>query len=148
MVESSQNLDDIDDLLNDLLPFAEKMLRKAREFLPFGAITKPDGQIVWEGAYDGDDLPLSQDLIDILNESHKRMADGHELRACAVVYDIRTTPPGKSKKQDAICVSVDHINGYSAQLIHPYKFSLLGRLVVEDGYAIRGESAIFSRTNA
>ena len=139
---------DVESLLNDLVPFAEKMLREHREFLPFGGHIKPDGQIVLDGAYNGDGLPLSQYLIDILKDSFKAKAQQHELRACAIVYDIRTVPPGRSKKQDAICVAIYHISGFSADIIYPYKFSLLGKLVVEEGYALRGDSAIFQRANA
>jgi hypothetical protein len=148
MAETAQELEDVDALINDLLPFAEKMLRKNREFLPFGGRIKTDGEIVWEGAYDGDELPLSQNLIDILHGSHRRLAGNHELRACAVVYDIRTIPPGRSKKQDAICFALDHIGGYSAYIVFPYKFTLLGKLTVDEAYATQGDSAIFRRANA
>jgi hypothetical protein len=148
MAETIQQTEDIEALLNDLVPFAEKMLREHREFLPFGGHTKTDGEIVWDGAYDGEDRPLSQDLIDILNGSHRRLATGCKIRACAVVYDIRTIPPGRSKKQDAIFVSLDHLGGYSGHIIYPYKFTLLGKLVVEDAYANRGDAAIFPRAIA
>ncbi|WP_457095885.1 hypothetical protein [Lysobacter sp. P5_B9] len=140
--------EDIETLLNDLVPFAEKMLREHREFLPFGGHIKPSGEMVLDGAYNGDGLPLSQDLIDILHGSFKEKAEKHELRACAVVYDIRTIPPGRSKKQDAICVAVDHLSGYSAHIIYPYKFTLLGKLSVEEGYAVHGDAAVFSPANA
>jgi len=148
MAETPSEVEDVEALLNDLLPFAHKMLVKNREFLPFGGYTKPDGTIVWEGAYDGDDLPLSQNLIDILHDSHRSLAARHEVKVCAVVYDIRTIPRGKSKKQDAICVAVDHLSGYSVHYIYPYKFNWLGKLIVEDDYAVEGDMAVFPRANA
>jgi hypothetical protein len=61
---------DVEALMNDLLPFAEKMLREHKEFLPFGGHMKLDGTIVWEGAHDGREHPPSQDLIDLLLETH------------------------------------------------------------------------------
>jgi hypothetical protein len=131
-------------LVDDLLPFAEKMLRKHKEFLPFGGYMKPDGEIVWEGAYNGDELPLSQDLIDILHDSHRAMAEQHLIKACAVLYDIRTIPLGKSKKQDAICAAADSRDGRSVRFVFPYRFSLLGKLIVEDGYTLQDGVGIFS----
>jgi len=139
--------EDVVALLDDLLPFAHKMLRKHREFLPFGGYTKVDGTIVWEGAYDGEERPLSQDLIDMLHESHRQKAACDEIRACAVVYDIRTIPRGRSKKQDAICVDVDHVSGYSVHYIYPYKFSLFGNLVIEDDYAVQGAAGVFPQVS-
>jgi hypothetical protein len=144
MVETSPLTEELHRLVDDLLPFAEKMLRQHREFLPFGGHVKADGEIVWEGAYNGDELPLSQDLIDLLHESHRKMAGQHLIRACAVVYDIRTIPPGKSKKQDAICAAADSRDGHSVQFVFPYRFSLFGKLVVEDGYTIPEGAGIFS----
>ncbi|WP_242164764.1 hypothetical protein [Lysobacter sp. M15] len=140
--------EDVEALISGLVPFAEKMLKEHREFLPFGGHIKPDGEMVLDGAYDGEELPLSQDLIDILLGNFRQRAANHELRACAVVYDIRTIPPGKSKKQDAICVSIDHLSGYSAHVIYPYKFTLLGKLTVDEGYALHGDAAVFPRANA
>ena len=145
MVETSPPAEELHRLVDDLLPFAEKMLRQHREFLPFGGHIKADGEIVWEGAYNGEELPLSQDLIDLLHESHRKMADQHLIRACAVVYDIRTIPPGKSKKkQDAICAAADSRDGRSVRFVFPYRFSLLGKLVVEPGYTIPQGAGIFS----
>ena len=136
--------EDLHRLVDDLLPFAEKMLREHKEFLPFGGHMKPDGEIVWEGASNGEELPLSQDLIDILHDSHRAMAAQHLIKACAVLYDIRTTPPGKSKKQDAICAAADSIDGRSVHFVFPYRFSLLGKLIVEDGYTLQDGVRIFS----
>jgi hypothetical protein len=129
-------------LLGDLLPFVHKMLRKHRTFLPFGARMGSDGVIAWEGAYDGDEATPRQ-LIDMVHESHLAMAARQEIRACAVAYDIRTIPRGRSRKQDAICVTLDHATGFSVRCIYPYKLSLFGKLVIEDEYAVQGNADIF-----
>jgi hypothetical protein len=100
-------------LMNDLLPFTEKMLGEHREFLPLGGHMKPDGTIVREGVHDGREQPPSQDLIDLLRETHRKQAQSKSIRACATVYDIRTVPPNRTEKQDAIAVDLDHESGYS-----------------------------------
>lgn len=144
MVEAASLAEDLHRLVDDLLPFAEKMLRQHKEFLPFGGHMKPDGEIVWEGAYNGDELPLSQDLIDMLHESHRKMAAEHVIKACAVLYDIRTVPLGKSKKQDAICAAADSRDGRSVRFVFPYRISLFGKLIVEPGYMVPEGAGIFS----
>jgi hypothetical protein len=144
MADTSSIADDLHRLVDDLLPFAEKMLRKYREFLPFGGYVKPGGEIAWEGAYNGDELPLSQDLIDLLHDGHRKMAAEHLIKACAVLYDIRTIPLGKTKKQDAICAAADSRDGRSVKYVFPYHFSLFGKLVVEPGYTLPEGVRIFS----
>src|SRR5438034_1717468 len=49
-----------EELLNVVLPFAEKMLAAHGEFYPFGASMTLDGQIVQVAAYDGREHPPSQ----------------------------------------------------------------------------------------
>lgn len=148
MADTTQQVKDIEALLNSLLPFAEQMLTEHQEFLPFGGRTALDGEIILEGAKNEHEMPLSADLIAILHDKHRELAAGREIRACAVVYDIRVTPPGCSEKQDAICAVVDHATGYSASIIYPYTFTLTGELTVEESYAIEGMASVFPRANA
>ena len=130
-------------LLDSLLPFAEKMLREHREFLPFGGSMKHDGKIIHEGAYNGSEQPPSQELIDLLRKAHQQAAQEKRLRACATIYDIRTIPPGLSEKQDAIAVEIDHFGGYSGVVIFPYKFDDTEELSIEPPFAVQGDRAIF-----
>ncbi len=139
---------DVEALMNDLLPFAQKMLREHREFLPFGAHMKPDGVIVWESAYDGREHPPPQDLIDLLRDAHQEQARSKSIKACATVYDIRTIPPGRVEEQDAIAVNLDHESGYSVVVIFPYSFRADGQLFVEPPFANKGDAAIFGEPRA
>jgi hypothetical protein len=43
---------DLNQLLNSLLPFAERTLAEHGEFFPFGTAMKPDGEIVAVSAYE------------------------------------------------------------------------------------------------
>ena len=148
MDQDSQHVDDIEGLLADLLPFAERMLGEHQEFLPFGGRTALDGEIIWEGADNGEDMPPSADLIALLHDEHQMLAARRELRACAVLYDIRVLPPGRSTKQDAICAALDHVSGYSASRIFPYRFTASGELVVESPFEIPSTAPVFPRANA
>ena len=119
---------DLDQLLNALLPFAQQMLAKHGEFYPFGSSMTTAGEIVAHGAYDGDEQPPSQQLIDILTQAFRQQAVSSQIRAAAICYDIRTIPPGQSEKTVAICVSAEHQNGEAADVCLPYKKCWFGKI--------------------
>jgi hypothetical protein len=136
---------DVESLIDELLPFAQRMLREHGEFLPFGGNMKHDGTIVCESAYDGREHPPSQALIDLLRAGHQERAQSGSIKACATVYDILTIPPGGTEKQDAIAVALDHESGYSVVVIFPYSFDSEGALCVEQPFATKGEGLVFGR---
>ena len=65
---------DLDALLNDLLPFAERMLAEQGEFYPFGGSIAPDGKHISVGAKTESDRPKSKELIDIMTAEFRRQA--------------------------------------------------------------------------
>jgi hypothetical protein len=65
---------DLDLLLNAVLPFAQQMLAKHGEFFPFGTSMTTDGEIIANSAYDGDEQPPSQRLIDLLTQAFRQEA--------------------------------------------------------------------------
>lgn len=133
--------------MNDLRPFAERMLREHREFFPFGGRMKLDGTIVWEGAQEeGNEHPQSQTLIDILLDAHQRQANEGQIKACATIYDVRVIPPGKAEKQDAIAIALDHCDGYSVVVFFPYYFGADGELNIEEPFANPGSAVVFGET--
>jgi hypothetical protein len=134
---------DTERLLDSLLPFAEKMLQQHHEFFPFGGHMTPDGKIALDGAHEGTEHPPSQTLIDLLQRSFQQSARTQNLHSCAIVYDIRTVPPGRTEKQDAIAAAVDHVSGYSVVVIYPYKFDRLKKLQVEALFATEGSYKVF-----
>ena len=134
---------DAEELIGSLMPFAKQMLEQHREFFPFAGKMALDGKITHEGAFNGSEHPPSQELINILRQAHQREARAQKLRACAIIYDIRTIPPGHTEKQDAIAAAVDHISGYSAVVVYPYAFDANGQLRVEAPFAIAGANDIF-----
>jgi hypothetical protein len=135
--------DDCEELLGSVMPFATELLEKYREFFPFGATMSPQGVISHDGAWTGEEQPPSSEVIELLTRAFHQQAANGELKATAIVYDIRTIPPGKQEKQDAICVALDHRDDLSIHVIFPYSFSTEGELVVEDPVATSGEGEIF-----
>lgn len=129
-------------LVDEAMPFAVQLLEKYAEFFPFGRAIDFRGGILHHEGYPGGERPLSDEVIRVLRDAWKQMAAKNEIRATALVYDIRTIPPGKVHKQDAICIDIDHKQNYSIRVIFPY--SIEDKLVtIEDPFAIEGEYAIF-----
>ena len=93
---------DLDALLNDLLPFAERMLAEHSEFYPFGGSITSDGQHISVGAKGSSDQPKSRELIDIMTNEFRSQASEGKIRAAGICFDVRVIPPGQIDKTDAI----------------------------------------------
>jgi len=112
---------DLNQLLNSLLPFAQRMLAEHGEFLPFGRTMKPDGEIEAVAAYDSDEHPPSQIVIDLMTRALRRQAQSGQFRAVGICYDSRTVPPGQTEKCDAVCASMEHQSGEAVNVILPFE---------------------------
>jgi hypothetical protein len=128
---------DLDELLNALLPLARTMLAKHGEFYPYGSAMKANGEIVAVAAYDGDETPPSQPLIDILCREFRDQAREGAIRAAGVCYDVRTIPPGQGEKTDAICCDLEHCSGQSIATFLPYKKGSSGEIIYGVIFATR-----------
>ena len=111
---------DLDGLLNAVLPFAEESLSKHGEFYPFGAAVSAGGQTSLLG---GDpalgEKPNSDAVLGTLYEAVRSEAAG--LRAAAFVADVRA---GGS---DAVRVELEHAEGVSLVVLLPYTRSRFKR---------------------
>lgn len=105
--------DDLDGLLNAVLPFAEQTLAKYGEMFPFGAAVSAEGQIEMMAADPGQgDQPPSAEIVDLLYEAARESAG--TLRAVAFVADVRI------EGGDAIRIELEHREGTSLALVIPY----------------------------
>ena len=112
---------DLDQLWNSIVPVAQMLLTKQGAFYPIGAIMMSDGVIRHVGAkVEGDDYPRSQSLLDLLTDTFRTEAAKGKLRAAAICFDVLTIPPGKDRKQDAICCGLEHCLGESVDVFTPY----------------------------
>lgn len=111
---------DLDTLLNDLLPFAERMLAKHGEFYPFGGSIRPDGERISVGAKGSSDRPKSQELIAIMTDSFRAQATQGKIRAAGICFDVRVIPPGQADKTDAIQLALEREGGDAVDVFVPY----------------------------
>jgi hypothetical protein len=119
---------DLNQLLDSLLPLAERMLAEHGEFPPFGRTMNQAGEVVALGGYDGKEHPSSQNVIEIMSQTLRQRARSGQLRAVGICYDGRTTPPGRTEKCDAVCASVEHQSGEAVNLILPYERTSKGEV--------------------
>ena len=128
---------DVEELMNSMLPFGQQMLEKHGEFIPYGAAMTSANEIVSVAGYDGDEKPLSQDIIELLKEGFRSAAEKGEYIATALFFDVRVTLPGSNEKSDAIAVALDHKENYSVIVLFPYQLVnsevLFGEIFAQEG---------------
>jgi hypothetical protein len=56
---------------------------------------------------------------------------------------ITTVPPGRTEPTDAIVIRLDHVSGYSVQVVYPYLLGQPGDLTVASPFAVRGLGDVF-----
>jgi hypothetical protein len=111
---------DLENLMNAMLPFAQKMLAKRGQFYSYGSTMTIDGQVVAQAAYEGEQ-PTPEQLIHLMTQTFRQQAAEGKLRAAGICYDVLTVPPGKTQKTDAICVGLEHQSGQTVSVFLPYK---------------------------
>lgn len=143
-VESSlkSNKQDVEALMNEWIVFAKRMLNEHGEFHPYGAAMKFDGEIVYIAGDTDDEMPPSQELIELLTSGFQQAAAKREYKATALFYDVRIMMPNSTEKTDAIAVALDHADAYSVIVFHPYKV-VDGQFVFGELMANKGENRVF-----
>ena len=134
---------DLDALFDEMLRMAHLLLEKNGEFYPIGASMNSDGEIAHLAGFEGDEHPASQTIIDLIKHGLRAQASESNLRAGAICYDVRTVPPGASKKTDAICVDLAHVEGEAVKVLEPYRKGWFGKIAYGEIFAARGDLGIF-----
>lgn len=85
-----------EDLMNEALPLAEKMLKEHGEFYPYGLTLDVAGKVAHVGATDGTDRPKSAPLIQLLRAQFlmERRRASTERRHLSMTFGWWTLPPG------------------------------------------------------
>lgn len=138
--------DELDALMNFVLPFAQRMLSEHGEFFPFGGVMTAKREIISIAASDGRENPPSQRLVDLMTESFQAKAKSREYCATAIVVDVRVTVPSTGKKSDAIQIRLDHEDGISVEVLLPYELDRKGTLIYGEMFTQEGSSIIFTKS--
>ncbi|MCL2061080.1 MAG: hypothetical protein FWH03_00435 [Firmicutes bacterium] len=110
--EEAQN--DFDEMFSFGLQTAEHFLNKSKEFYPFANCISKTGEIKPVMAYDGNENPLSNDVIKSLEKGF--IATRNEIRATAIVFDGKI-----NTGESAVCFSLEHEQGIAIQILVPYE---------------------------
>jgi hypothetical protein len=100
--------DDTQKLIDYSVDFAFKLLTDYQEFYPFAGSMSLNGIIAMESGFDGNDHPLSQDLMNALDSLLEGKIENHEIRAYALTYDVKVKRVDTIAKIDAIAVKIKH----------------------------------------
>lgn len=139
------SLQDLDELLNFVLPFAKNLLIKYGSFHPFGAYKQTDGNIAAIAGYDDkqEDDPLK--TIDLLIKDLREDALIDRIIAAAVCTTVYVQLPQYSDEISAIHVNLDHAQGDPIDVYLPYIEELGGEIRFEEACAVESGSKIFLR---
>jgi hypothetical protein len=129
-------------LMNEAVPFAERMLERHHEFFPYAMALKIDGKVASVASYDGREQPPSADVIRQLKEGLRNSARAGEYLAAAIVYDVRVQLPSSKEKSDAIAVQLEHRDHYSVMVYLPYRLEV-GKLIIGEPFASEGRHDVF-----
>lgn len=135
---SQQAQDDLDELLNVVVPFGEQTLERYGELFPYGAAIALDGRtaLLAADAGPGGDA-TSHEAYDSLREGARRDRDG--FRAVAIAADVRVHGGG-----DAIRVDTEHRDGVALTLLIEYSLERLGGgVTIGDVHVMTGEPFVW-----
>lgn len=134
--------EDVQKLVNAIVGFAYKLLVEQGEFYPFAGAMKPDGEIVGVAGHNGDDLPSSTEVIELLKEGLREGASEGAYIATVIVYDVQLSVTDEDEMPDAVVAAIDHRDGYSQMVFFPYELHD-GQMTQGTPFAQEGENVIF-----
>jgi hypothetical protein len=133
---------EIEALLNFLLPFAEEMLNKNGEFFPYAATVAADGEV----AAVATDLGEDPDVADLLVALHAQLgveAAQGSIRASGIAADVTLTDPDSGETTDAVQLELDHADADAVDIYVPYE-SAAGGVKFGELVAAEGRQPVFS----
>jgi len=116
---SASAQEDLDGLLNLVLPLAQELLGKNGQFYPFGASVSAAGEASLTAADPSPGDQPDQVLAGLYDGARASAADN---RAAAFVVDVL------ANGSDAVRVELEHQDGIALVVLVPYKPSTLNRV--------------------
>ena len=113
--------EEIQKLLDYLLPFAEQKLTRDGEFYPYAAAVDTAGSIEPVGpAVETDDPDVGAILVALHADLREQAAEG-AIRASGIAADVTLTDPDSGETTDAVQVELDHAEGDALDVYVPYE---------------------------
>jgi hypothetical protein len=134
--------EEIEELLNYLLPFAERQLNEAGEFYPYAAMVSADGELRSVTAATGEEPEVADLLVALHAELRSHAADG-SIRASGIAADVTLTDPDSGETTDAVQIELDHADGDPVDVYVPYETATDG-VKFGDPVSAGGREPVFS----
>ena len=129
--------DEIQEILNFLLPYAEQMLNQHGEFYPYAAALDSDGELKAVGTGFDDDSPDVGEILLALHDGLRERAVEGAIRASGIAADVTLTDPDSGETTDAVQVELDHADADAVDIFVPYETEgeaiKFGELVAAEG---------------
>lgn len=135
--------EECDELFDNMMNAVHYLLNKNKEFYPIGAVMLSNGIIQLTAIESETDHPDSNEVIKQLISLHHKKAIEKEITASAIAYNA--TVRLEEADEDAIIVSLEHIDGYSVQVVVPYKFGLLNKIKYGEVFAQQQIPEVFNK---
>ncbi len=139
----TQELKDIQALINMFFPFAEELLIKYGEFYPYAGATTVEGEFVSVGYHKENEFQESQKVMTNLKNALQQGSTAYI--AVAIFYNVRTKDNETGETEDAIAVFVEHKDGYYAyEFFYPYRLEDKENFIVDDSFGNTIPKEIFN----
>ena len=93
-------MSDVQRLLDNSFPFVEELLKNYGEFYPLASAIRADDSIAQIGTFDGNDNPLSEQVIAVLKKGLRAKKENY--KSIIIYYDVRVINPFSGQKTDAV----------------------------------------------
>ena len=134
--------EDCEALISIALRFGEVLLKKNKEFYPYGVVILSDDTVEFTAAYNDDVHPESQIVIDGLTKIHQNLAKEDKIKASVIAWDGRVTDE-EGNQTDAIMINLEYKDGDPIMAYLPYKFSFLKKVKFGQMQYAKGNKNIF-----
>jgi len=128
-------------LMNDLVDFAEKMLKSHGEFHPFGGYLSEEKEIVHVGLSADVQWSSDQHRANALAESLRSLTQKNQPIVLGIVTNVSLA--GDADNGDAIRVFLEHKSGYCANVFFHYALRAGHDISILDSTAQQGVPQFF-----
>ena len=134
---------ELEQLLNAVIPLAQRMLARHGQFYPFAAAVRQDGKLTFIPNRDKKQPPPRQSLADRLREELIMGASNGEYRATGLCQDVSVNLSGAMGKSDAVLITIEHLNGRAMDVFLPYEAEADGEIVYGEVFASAADPVVF-----
>jgi hypothetical protein len=118
---ANEPADEIQELLNFMLPQAERLLNEQGEFYPYAVTLDAEGDLAPVDPPVEEEEPDVGTVLVALHEGLREQAAEGAIRASAIAADVTLTDPDSGDTTDAIQVEVDHADAEPMDIYVPYE---------------------------